>query len=556
MPSIFYILFIVAVNVIVFYLAKKRQKNSPPAQAGTQTIVRVKCPKCGEIITDQSSRFAYAYGTPFRVCPKCHKEYRDQRYYEIAIEGPALRQTNVFYEAGSFQKEMDASKNRLSSQEYALRLSDYLLSMGPALYTSAPRNLSTAQYEELLNSFRGYFSQKLRKFTDLLQQKIGAPFQEFHLSNSNEMFSHLTYEAKNASAVKQLVKEILNHYGIDHSPFTIQVVYEPQVNRHVSGSRGSFTRGVLSGGTIRVVIEPDYSEYDTVIAIALHESAHVFLALRGIQLENTEENEQLTDAAAIYLGGGEYILRGYFPSSSYRIGYLRKIECGIMQSETKKLRDSWTQRLNEERGKAAHLCSDVKKSISNLLNSIGRKREALHPANVIREASQATLLYQLWHESEEWIEKAAKFTRIADKTEKMDFEELCKRALDGGVFEKHLRSFNDLLTEWLEAEDYQSQLSASVLDTIHGIQPLVEGGNAFAILEMIKFWSLCPATQKDAEVYYQKLLREETADHLCALGICSRQGIHVQRDNELAVQYFTRAAGLGSKDAKALLENQ
>ena len=52
-------------------------------------ILVTKCPHCGTQIDSgyNSGQKAYLYGSPVRQCSKCKKEYYDDRYHEIAIEG-------------------------------------------------------------------------------------------------------------------------------------------------------------------------------------------------------------------------------------------------------------------------------------------------------------------------------------------------------------------------------------------------------------------------------------------------------------------------------------
>lgn len=47
-----------------------------------------RCPYCGKQIdmTAIGMKFKVAYGSPFRTCPKCHKEYIDRDYREVAFE--------------------------------------------------------------------------------------------------------------------------------------------------------------------------------------------------------------------------------------------------------------------------------------------------------------------------------------------------------------------------------------------------------------------------------------------------------------------------------------
>ncbi len=92
-----------------------------------------------------------------------------------------------------------------------------------------------------------------------------------------------------------------------------------------------------------------------------------------------------------------------------------------------------------------------------------------------------------------------------------------------------------------------------VIATNRGIEALVHQGNAFAILERIKFWAACPATLKDAIIYYKLLENRDDKDSICALGICSLKGIVVKKNRNKALLQLKRAADMGSMDAISLL---
>lgn len=45
----------------------------------------IQCPFCGNKI-ERRSMNTYRLGSPFRICPRCKKEYIDEDYHELAIE--------------------------------------------------------------------------------------------------------------------------------------------------------------------------------------------------------------------------------------------------------------------------------------------------------------------------------------------------------------------------------------------------------------------------------------------------------------------------------------
>lgn len=56
-----------------------------------------------------------------------------------------------------------------------------------------------------------------------------------------------------------------------------------------------------------------------VIAVLIHECMHHILFSKNIRINNTFENELLTDIACLYYGFGDYINSGYI-----RVGYLKR----------------------------------------------------------------------------------------------------------------------------------------------------------------------------------------------------------------------------------------
>ncbi len=85
----------------------------------------------------------------------------------------------------------------------------------------------------------------------------------------------------------------------------------------------------LAFTTISLEMQPYYT-LDSVIAVLAHEATHLHLYYKGIRMNDTWENEVLTDTAAVFCGFGEYIYRGYAVfqgqmALSYRkVGYIKQ----------------------------------------------------------------------------------------------------------------------------------------------------------------------------------------------------------------------------------------
>lgn len=160
---------------------------------------------------------------------------------------------------------------------------------------------------------------------EFLLKKAGSPLPPFQLKYFGYYFDNLTYEAHNSGAVSSVVDEVLKHYRIDSSKIHTIVEYSDKENIQNGEIRGQYS-GNNGYGTIKIVIKPTYSEFDTVVAIIMHECSHYYKYLHNINLPNVEEDERLTDLTTIWLGGGSKLKFGYFPGENVNIGYIKKEE--------------------------------------------------------------------------------------------------------------------------------------------------------------------------------------------------------------------------------------
>jgi len=92
--------------------------------------------------------------------------------------------------------------------------------------------------------------------------------------------------------------------------------------------------------TIEIFNRPYFNAIN-VEAIMAHECSHAFLAFHHISLSDKEENEVLTDIAAIYLGFSQVLYLGYLPidigKSTYSIGYISAEQVFFLQNERQRL---------------------------------------------------------------------------------------------------------------------------------------------------------------------------------------------------------------------------
>lgn len=526
---------------------KRKEKTGTKAPRGEGQRVNIRgevprgegqrittCGNCGaEVRRVSVADQTVLYGSLIQECPHCHQKYTDLDYHELVLEGEPSAKAR--FEAGDRQLEQAASMKRLSDSGYihCLYISDYI--------GKSPRN-AQALRDLAIHRVKPLF-ERMKASTDL-------HFGEFRVSNAVDILDHLNYEAHDVAAVNQVVREVMIHYGIRPGTVSVQVDYATEHLPKEGGTLGTFSPSG-DGGVVRIVMDPTYSEYDTVVSVILHECAHAFLHLRNIRYPDNNENERFTDLAAIYMGGGNYILRGNFPSANRRVGYLSQVECEEAQKLAIALRESWAKQDAETRRQADTAWRTASDELKALMASIEAVCKELHPGRVIREASIQNQFQAMWVAQEDKRHQAASLLNRTGGN--MKNEALQRAAAEARTLANDLRPFDAVLKEWRAAEVYQASLPGSTLATAQGIGPLVAQGNAFALLEMMRFWHGCPATHRDAEVYYNRLLAAGDGASLCALGLCSQEGICIPRDEARARAYFQRAAELGSADAVRLL---
>ena len=527
---IFALIVYVGIRIYQSVTSKKPPRGTPGRSAPRAQAQRsICCPHCGkELRRVGPGPVPATFGATLRSCPHCCKEYCDAGYRELALEEAFSGLAR--WEAGDRNAEMEASRKRLADRDYFQRLAASAYGQQPSVDAA----------------LHAYAERRLRPYIETLQAKARLHYEEFRVRDFDGTFERLTYEAHDPAAVERVVREILGHYGLDGRTIRVQVDYAREPVPVNGGTLGAFTPGG-AGGLVRVVMDRNYSNYDSVVAVALHECAHALLNALRIRYPDRDENERFTDLAAIYFGGGRYILRGYFPSDGRRIGYLNRIECEAAQALVQKLREKYWAEAAAACNQAESDWTEQRDRLKALAEEVEALARTLHPGRVLREAAIRAELEGMWQAGA--ADRAEALRLTADKPEAAKPAAERARALEDA-----LMPFRDALREWQAAERYQAQLSASSLDMVRGVGPLAEQGNAFAMLELIRFWHGCPATRRDAALLQNKLLAVNDRDSLCALGLCCREGLGVEKNEAAARDYFRRAAALGSPDAQRLLD--
>ncbi len=192
------------------------------------------------------------------------------------------------------------------------------------------------------------------------------------------------------------------------------------------------------------------------------------------------------------------------------------------------------------------------RDITGRLEKLNAGMKEIRPGRVIREkgiAMKAFAEFAVWNEQGEDI--AARIRRLEGREGSAD--EMKKDILWLAETEHRISAWEKLADEWARAEAHQAGLPPEKAENLKGMIPLAEGGNVFARLEFVRFWSSCDATKEDAWVYIRGFMEGEDPDSLCAVGICLTEGLGGEKNEAQGRAFLCRAAALGSRDAAGIL---
>ena len=520
----------------------------------------ITCPKCKQTIRMQenSDKWFSIPGSPFRKCNHCGTEYFDTYYREIALEQENDCGTYVKHETESREKtwrkkgwfrKKNANADNKPETETAyedslkrIRDYNYLVRLYQCNYhkrhPEAEKKLSTM----ILNSLTD-------KYIRILEQKIGAPNREYRPQNASELLDQLTYDAHKPGAVEKVVREVLSHYGLDQTRYTVLVEYKPQDLKTKKENLGTYTNTGCGRGIIRIFMFPRYSEYDMVIGVIMHECAHALLHSIMVSLPDRDENERLTDVAAIYMGGDRYLQRGYFMFHDFHAGYMKDAEINLLCGEIARRREN---ALRAKRTAAKEMEALIA-HIERKWKSLPEITEIMHPNRVVRESATVMEIYGAmmnWKEKTEGIAKLIRMIRQGEFRTGNPEKDLLRLK----EYDRETTAYERLLRDWQRVEDFQTQESAEKTADRKKLLDLAESGNAFAKLELIRYWTEHTETARDAMRYYDGLRKkDEDPDSLYAAGICCMQGLGTRKDENEGRSLLCKAAALGSQNAIRVL---
>lgn len=389
----------------------------------------------------------------------------------------------------------------------------------------------------------------ISELLDYLNQRLGIPLPEFRVQNFEYFFERLTYEAHEPGAVASVTDQVLRHYRLEPSKVQIETAFCDRKPERSEEVRGQFQNSAAGYGKVRIVLKPEDSEFDTVIAIIMHECAHYFSEIHHTKLDDPEENERPTDVSAIWLGAGERMLRGCFPRANVQLGYLTKDECQYAVRETERRRQAAIAESEAFRQKFAAEAAAQTAGIDMAGRALeteplcGEENQekllALKEKCRQKQKQLAKILTQLEHAMSEhaYCEMNALLLQTAQAAR----EELDPML---GAF----KAFQALTMKELQIDRETYAYYAAACEH-------ARGGNRFAQFEMLQFYNAHPSALASEEAKYLigRLEKSDTADAHYLLGRCWNEGICVPADRNAAVRCWVQAAGLGSEQAEQAL---
>lgn len=161
---------------------------------------------------------------------------------------------------------------------------------------------------------------RLDGYLDYLQKNIGAPGEAFRFSSAER--EQLIKDGFSPAANRSFAVKVLMHM----KAYYTDVVVRNHQREFFSNEVGTHSK--KSGKTYLDVYFDSYIDSpEQIIAAIIHECTHEYMNQRNLVLSETQKNEELVDAAAVFLGFATQMIQGYairnIGENTYRkVGYL------------------------------------------------------------------------------------------------------------------------------------------------------------------------------------------------------------------------------------------
>jgi hypothetical protein len=152
-----------------------------------------------------------------------------------------------------------------------------------------------------------------------LYEHLSRPLGDYTVST--EIANKLIASKYDENSISLLIKEMIEHLQLPYQIISVIVRMDNKASSELKGETISAAGKYIHTQVFHVIEVNLRKHYDfnRVVAIVCHEITHHYLFSKKVFLKETSENELLTDIGAIYLGFGNYLLRGYQPYENREI---------------------------------------------------------------------------------------------------------------------------------------------------------------------------------------------------------------------------------------------
>jgi len=397
----------------------------------------------------------------------------------------------------------------------------------------------------------------------LLQRELKRPpYDDYTFSSTTitKLRSFLQIKSnENHEIINQIVKEIILHIGMIVDWLDVNVYYDDTVN-NASSTAGTYNETNFLRGKLNIVIKPNYNE-EMLLSIICHECAHHFLNKRRVKLDQTQQNEVLTDIATAYLGFGAYMYKGYdrkqtivdnYFISTTKVGYLNRVEMRYAYNEIRKLQASESIR--------KEIVADLKLKIKNNFvkteNIINTYQSRLKKINISKLVFNKHGYYK-FIANDSFKLHVNNFEKMKKKVDnqKLTVDDIKQLQIDLNQFNKNINKYIIALKKLSVLNEFQMNLSSDAIQSLNKTHIDAMNNNAHALLILIKYYLSIPDFSDDASFFYNLLTNCNDGDGFYCLGECYYAGLVVEKNIEKAKYYFYNAKEFGSSVAKERLYN-
>ena len=397
---------------------------------------------------------------------------------------------------------------------------------------------------------------------DCLRSKLNMPpFKEYRFDAAflNELRDYVMNPSKDDAVINKLVAKILSHIGMSKLWVDVNVVFDNAVGHNGTSAAGMYSENGFVCGRINIIIGPQY-DAERIIAVACHECAHHFLYKKRVKLDDINENERLTDIAAVYMGFGSYMKRAYEVKyvnayQSSKLGYLNSCDLDYAHVIVKRLQFEEEIRMEiiaeakaEARSRIAGLKAVIKKN-ETAIAAIDRYSTAYNAVGCLKLVNENYALVQNG-EMHKWGSELAE--RLDSSRVTMDDLKLLQNDLE--EYRSKLNEYDKAAYMYSQLSQFQSNLSGEALSSLQALHDDAMRNDADSLFMLIKYYLSVPGFSDDAAFYFEKLCKCQNAEGYCRMGDCYSSGIMVAQNTGTADYYYYNAMQMGSLNAREKFE--